>query len=914
MKTSNKKDSGSTLNRLAFKVSPIAAGCAVFLSMTAGGAQAQQAPTAQGNAASSSTVVVTGIRKGIEDAISVKKNSTSIVEAISAEDIGKLPDTSIAESISRLPGLAAQRVAGRSQTISIRGMSGDFAGTLLNGREQVSTGDNRGVEFDQYPSELLSSVVIYKTPDASLVGQGLSGTVDMQTVRPLAFGKRTIAVNVRGEKNSMGKLNADSRDTGSRFSVSYIDQFADRTFGVALGYARLDSPSQANRWEAWGYTAADSSGQTGVLGGFKAYVDSTKQVRDGLIGVLEWRPNKEFRSVLDMYYSKFDKEQKTRGFEVGLPWGGATMSNAVVENGMVVSANWTGIKPVLRNDLNKRTDDLSAIGWNNEWKNGAWTFVGDLSYSHAKRNESILETYAGTVGTRDNTTFKWDRDTGLPTLGAGLNYADPNIIRLNDSGGWGQDGYIKYLNVKDDLKALRLSAARDMDGWFSKLNFGLHYGEREKTKEVPEYFADLKGSTRGSSGFTSAPTPANGLLIAPTSLSFVGMPGVLSYDIETAFNTLYKLTPNVHKDIWNKNWTVKEEVTTAYARADIDTELGSVPVRGNVGLQFVRTDQSSTAFALPNGNANNPKPTKDGMSYNDTLPSLNLAFGLANDQTVRLGIAKVMARARVDQMRASKSYSYDQNQPAGRQWSGDGGNPHLKPFRANAFDISYEKYFGTKAYVGAAYFYKDLKSYIYTQDVPYDFAGLVNPLTGVVNPAGTIGKFSTPSNGEGGVVKGFELTASLPFSQFSQMLDGFGLIASYADTQSSIQPQGPGSTISLPGLSREVTNLTLYYEKHGFSGRVARRSRSAFVGEISGFGADRELVYIKPEKVIDVQFGYEFNSGMAKGLSLLLQVNNLTNAEYARSVDPAGTQGKINLPKEYVKYGRTILFGVNYKM
>ncbi len=121
------------------------------------------------------TVVVTGIRGGIERAIDIKKESTSIVEAISAEDIGKLPDASIAESISRLPGIAAQRVAGRAQVISVRGLSPDFATTLLNGRELVSTGDNRSVEFDQYPSELMAGVTIYKTPDAGLVGQGLSG-------------------------------------------------------------------------------------------------------------------------------------------------------------------------------------------------------------------------------------------------------------------------------------------------------------------------------------------------------------------------------------------------------------------------------------------------------------------------------------------------------------------------------------------------------------------------------------------------------------------------------------------------------------------------------------------------------------------------------------------------------------------
>ncbi|HET8764278.1 MAG TPA: TonB-dependent receptor plug domain-containing protein, partial [Rhodanobacter sp.] len=130
-------------------------------------------------------VIVTGIAGSIANAIDTKRNSNEIVEAISAVDIGKLPDASIAESLSRLPGLATQRLDGRANMISIRGFSPDFSGTLLNGREQATVGENRGVDFDQYPSELISGAVVYKTPDASLIGQGLSGTVDLHTIRPL---------------------------------------------------------------------------------------------------------------------------------------------------------------------------------------------------------------------------------------------------------------------------------------------------------------------------------------------------------------------------------------------------------------------------------------------------------------------------------------------------------------------------------------------------------------------------------------------------------------------------------------------------------------------------------------------------------------------------------------------------------
>ena len=213
---------------------------------TAAQREAKRKAAAAEKATELDVVEVTGIRRGIESAISLKQESTSIIEAISAEDIGKLPDSSIAESIARLPGLAAQRVAGRATTISIRGLAGDFSTTLLNGREQVSSGDNRSVEFDQYPSELMAGVTLYKTPDAGLVGQGLSGTIDMRTVRPLDYDTSVFAVSGRLTRSSLGEA-ANSDANGNRFNVSYIGQTADRKIGFSIGYSHSDTPIQENQ-------------------------------------------------------------------------------------------------------------------------------------------------------------------------------------------------------------------------------------------------------------------------------------------------------------------------------------------------------------------------------------------------------------------------------------------------------------------------------------------------------------------------------------------------------------------------------------------------------------------------------------------------------------------------------------------
>src|SRR4249919_4301852 len=239
-----------------FKRNLLSVALASATMMLAAGAQAQaQQPQEQkqDEATTLDTVTVTGIRVGIEGAISKKKESTSIVESISDEDIGKLPDVSIAESLARLPGLAAQRVAGRAQVISVRGLSPDFSTTLLNGREMVSTGDNRSVEFDQYPSELLSGVVVYKTPDAGLVGQGLSGTIDMRTVRPLDFDKPVYAVSARYQKNSLGSA-ANADGDGNRLNASVITQMAGGDIGLAIGFSHSDIPIQEEQtglYEPW---------------------------------------------------------------------------------------------------------------------------------------------------------------------------------------------------------------------------------------------------------------------------------------------------------------------------------------------------------------------------------------------------------------------------------------------------------------------------------------------------------------------------------------------------------------------------------------------------------------------------------------------------------------------------------------
>ena len=911
------------MTRHVLHATPVAAAVAALWCAT-GIAQAQQA----GAAPAGDVVVITGIRRGIESAINVKKNSDSIVEAVSAEDIGKLPDTSIAESIARLPGLSAQRVAGRAQVISVRGLSPDFATSLLNGRELVSTGDNRSVEFDQYPSELLSGVTVFKTPDAALVGQGLSGTLDMQTVRPLNFGSRVISLNARGQKNSLGSA-ANAKDTGNRFSASYIDQFANRTVGIAIGFAHLETPVQENQvglYEPWqaigvGWRPGVAAG-TFYSDGIKALRRTGVTKRDGVMATVEFRPSKDWTSVVDLYHTKATQEDTANQFEVNLSGYNGGFNPGLNVTGATINGNSTftggsasGLYPLVRGMYNTREDTIDAFGWNNKFKLAGVALVADVSMSKAKRDELNLENNTQLLPTGPTTapldTLRLNFATGsFSTLAPARSYANPAQLFLRDTI-YGS-GYGKVPSVEDELKGFRLNAtlpAPAAIGFMTDIEVGLNYADRSKKKRQPEGNINV-----GAQGNTAI---AADLQYSPVDLGFAGVGSIPAWNVPGAVARYMTFNPSstAFNYLIAKSWGVEEKITTAYVKSGLDAEFAGISMRGNVGLQVQRADQSSSAIRLNNGG--NPLPITDGKTYTDVLPSLNLAFSLGGDQTVRVALAEQVARPRVDQMRASLEFGVGDPDASGvRKPGAGGGNPQLDPWRATAFDVSYEKYFGTKAYIAAAYFYKDLKSYIYTQTSNnYDFSAYIPGVTPI--PGTTIqrtGDFTRPLNGNGGRLSGTELSASLPLNLLTPALNGFGIVASASFTSSDILIKDPESAssvgsgnITLPGLSKRVTNLTVYYENSGFEARISQRKRSDFIGEIGNFNGARTLRYVVGEDIVDAQIGYSFNSGSLKGLSLLLQANNLGDASYQTY---AGSKDR---PLEYIKWGRTYLLGVNYK-
>lgn len=916
----------------------------VTAAMTGFSAQAQEADAAASED-DVEVIQVSGIRASLQKAQAIKMDETSIVEVITAEDIGKLPDSSIAESLARLPGLAAQRLDGRASSISIRGLGENFSSATFNGREQVSLGDNRGVEFDVYPSEIMNEVVVYKTPEATLMNQGIGGTIDMRTVKPLAFGEQAVGITLRAEKNDIGALNPDKSDDGWRGSFSYIDQFADDTLGIALAFAHMDSPVNEERYNTWGWPGDE--GQKSI-GGLKPFVRSAELERDTIMGVLEWRPSAELAINIDALYIDFKDDQDLRGPEIPAAWGDAGITNNSFNDGYVstgtIGSDGSPVGAVIRNDVVIREADLTAVGFNLKYDiNDSWQVEFDAAYSETERQTWSLESYAGTgrgPGDRlpESIDFVFNDDNTGVTLTPDVDYGDHSLVQLSNPQNWGwgnlidpdsdsdQDGFINTPVVEDELTTLKLALTKVMDsGVVSSVDFGVYYSDRTKTKVDSGLYLTLPGSLDADSNIIPGfqlQVPEQ-YRLPNIDLGFLGFGEQIAYD-SFAFwqDGNYEEYDSRITDPgrWQNTWAVDEEVTTLFVKANIETEIGGLPMRGNIGVQYVDTDQSSDGFGSRRRDDRtlDVQATSGGTDYSELLPSLNLILDVADDQVVRVGVARTMSRSRMDRMNASSGELGFSTQSG--IWSGSIANPGLKPIKSDQIDLTYENYYHDEGYFALAFFYKELTDWQLNIPSIVDTSDLTPPQGFDPAPLGVLTQWQNVGEGK---VTGVEATLSLPGTAFSDALEGFGAIFSATLLDSELEfdldlPDGNGGStsttfdITVPGLSEEVYNATVYYERAGFEARVSVRNRDDFLGEVSGLSLVRVPVNVKGSTIVDAQISYDFDeSGIEalEGLTVTFQAQNLTDEEFVTY----HTLDRSPEVRDHQRYGRNFLFGINYQ-
>ena len=875
-------------------------------------------------------ITVTGIRGSLQRAQAIKMSSSSIVEVLSAEDIGKLPDTSIAESLARLPGVTGERRNGRTSGLSVRGFNENYVGTSLNGRELLGMGDNRGVEYDLYPTEIISNVVVYKTPEAGLVSQGLGGTVDLQTVSPLNSDS-VMAFNVNFEQNEKDSANPDYDNDGHRFSFNFVDKFMDDTLGVALVLSSLETPRQEENFRAWGY--ADTPEGNKILGGHDSFVRSALLERDSIAAIIEYEPTDALKVQFDALYIDFSENDVRRGLEEGGPvWGGVNYTETNVEDGLVTSGYWDGFQSVVRNDARTQDSKLTTFGLNVEYVlNENWTAELDISTGSVEKSIIDVESYSGVgragIDGRPGAARSWEMTpTGVmysdhPTL-AGVDYTDESLMRLAGPQAWGapiigsdaQDGFINRPEFEEDLDSVRLEVNGLLEyGIISGIEAGVLYSDRTKEKinegdylTAPEYPND-------------GPIPN---VLGVADLGFIGINGVLAYDSIGLYKSGYyteTAASLVQTDRLGDTYTINEEQLSAYVKLNLEAEFGDVLMSGNVGLQVVSIDQTSTGFSVVDNATGfvDATPVSGGDSYTDILPTLNLSFEIAENQFIRTAMGKVLSRPRMDDMRPNTraTFSFNDNNinstdPENGAWSGSSGNPTLKPLEANQFDLSYENYFTDDGYFAATFFYKDLKNWHRSGQALTDFSDVYIPeyhqgSTGQA-PASFLGFVDSTEDGLQGFVRGYEFQASVPFRLVHEKLEGFGLAVSATFIDGELEDGG-----RIPGLSEESYSLTAYYEYKGFEFRIAGTKRDEFLTETRGLSLALDETEDLGSEIWDAQISYDFKeSGIEslEGLRITLQAQNLTDEDTLQAEATDGRQ-----IRSYQSFGANYSLGLNYK-
>lgn len=868
-----------------------------FAMLVAAGAHAQTAPATE--AAQVEEVVVTGVRKSLRDALAVKQGSDKVVEAISAKDIGVLPDVTIAESIARLPGVNATRDRGNDSQAVVRGLGARLVLGTINNREVASSEPDRNVRWEIYPSEVVSGVEVYKSQSADLIAGGVAATININTIAPLDYRGPEFVVRAGPVFYDGGKDIPNYGTTGYRGSGSWVHKIND-DLAIVLGATAQRQKNGYGSFTGWGYNdsnarppagASDYSSDLNRDGkldatpwGAQMSASRIDQKRTGISGGLQYKPTDNFELKADALYSKIKitevQDQTVWGANNWGNWNtgtnnigwndgvyNATGASYTLINNTVVAGRlpFSSVQTVLAKYSEDK--DLFAGGLNGKWTGDQWTVAGDVSYSKAKRTNAWkavrFEAWPAW------TTFDW-RAGKTPTIST-----SEESIKLSQTADLA-GSYDGPEHLNDELKAAALDFTRDFGGGALKsVQFGVRASDRVKSHSSFSFAPTATGATIPTS-----------LLTAYTLSDGANVPALLTGDIDKIAAIAYGANAfDVSKatEELAERWTVQEKVYEGYGKLNFaaDGPAGAW-VTGNIGARVVHTEtdseglQQNTASAFVAATVSN--------DYTDFLPSANAKLDFGGGKIVRLGLAKVIARPPLDELRASRSLSN------WSPWTGSAGNPNLKPFEATQFDASAEYYFRPEALVAVSYYYKDVDSYIGWKQTPVVFGGQTYTV-------------ASPANGGSGHIQGVELTFQTPFFFLPGPFDKFGIYSNYAYVESNLKEFSPANNpLRMTGLAKNTATVDLWYAKGPVEARLGWKYHSPMTVIYGWNGSD--LQTLESEKTLDFSSSYK----ISESISVRLQVNNLTNETLRmyRDNDP-------NRIGRYDSYGRRYLMDVTFK-
>jgi iron complex outermembrane recepter protein len=932
----------------------------------AASAQGQPAAPASGpvgadnSAGSVEEVVVTGYRKSLNAALDTKRDSIAAVDQIVAEDIAAFPELNLAESIQRIPGVSISRDAGEGRQISVRGLGPQFTRVRINGMEALTTigtsdangGTNRDRSFDfnVFAAELFNTITVHKTTSADIDEGSLGATVDLRAPRPFDHPGFTFAAGGKLGYNDL----AESHNPRATFVVS--DTFFDGKFGALLSgaYAHraiIDDGSSTVRWMnglnsngtpnaaasfannslGSNYAASGSTATVAQLNGafrprFPRYEEYTSgEKRLGFTNSLQWKPFDSTLVSLDSMFAELDGNREEEQLEApAFSTNGATgIGGIVVQAAQIDTARNNIPYGVFDNVLIRAEHRFDVL----HTKFRQHVLSLEQSITDSLKFNAMGGWAQSSFFSPTSTTLTWDAkangytydfrgdDSQLPLLSYGsANVAAPSTWKLSQIR-LRPNGVTNTLqSYNGDLEWSPANAVKILGGGeFKRYDFITFDERRASETTLPANVA--------ATATSSFSTPAH-----LTNLDLpVGTPTTWAVPSLTAAQALWDiynpaLFPLTITANLGNNFQIAERDSSAFLQTQLQWDMLGMKFRGDVGVRYVRTKQSSTGWTRV-GTASQLETVEH--SYNDVLPALNIAANVTDDFLVRLGVSKVMARAGLSSLNPGASVSI-----AGANKSVSAGNPFLDPYRAKAYDLGFEWYFARESLVSLGFFYKNIDSFVETVQQTGPFSGNTSNLPDsvgvsacqsaglVTNPNDTTQvsnclsgwSISVPRNTPGGSLKGLEVGFQQPFSFLPAPLNNFGTVLNFTYVDSTVKYINPttGTFISntLTGLSKNAANGTLYYDNGHWSARVSAAYRAPYLTAVPG-NNNNDVEGTK--STLNIDFAASLN--VTSFLQLTFEGLNLTNQFQDQYVDTNGN--RINY---FHQQGREYFVGFRVKL
>lgn len=898
------------------KLTPIATAVGIMVLCTSIAAQAQQADAAPKKGEEVQAVYVQGIRAALQQSLNQKKNAESHVEVITAEDIGKMPDKNVADSLQRVPGVNVSN-AGASEggfdendRVSMRGTNANLTQTLINGHG-VASGDwfvlnqttqvGRSVSYTLVPSELVGSVVVHKSSEASLIEGGVAGSVDIITRKPLEFKNQVTA------EASIGAVYAQlPKKTDPQFSALVNWKNDAKTFGALLQVFSEKRHLRRDGQEILSYDKIDPTSAMALAkpdlanayypGFLGASLFQQVRKREGALLDLQFKPSRELNIDFNAFSSKLSASntndnyllnggniiQKGAGqlpssYTVSTKNGVKTLTSAVFAP--VAGTNYNEYDQISRPGASATANFLALDAKYRASDALSLNFKAGTSKGEGKTPRQDVIAWNGATGT--GASYK------LNGLGSAADFSfgnDPSATPNGTTGGFGWMFGDQNVSVDDKEQWLQMDGAVDVKmASLQQIKFGVRKADHDRSSQGiigqgpscstrtdnaggPGFFwaAPLPSQYSCIDGANSPYNPANWPKAAGAYPSnFGGNLGgnfprnVFRYTAEqlAAFGDKFSTRPTdgTREDFGNE-FTLNEKTAAAYVQGNFDGEGWS----GNFGVRYVQTKEhaisnvglpGNTPAGLPGVKYNSLfgifKPTTTDVTHNDLLPSANLRLEVRPDLIARFAIGKTMTRP--DYSSLVGTFSLTPPPAMGLKGSGSGGNPFLKPVRSTNLDVSLEWYFAPKSLVSASVYYMDLTNYI-GQGTSIATYRTFTEATKVTHPNGFDAEYliTSPINSTG-KVKGIELAYEQP------LLNNFGVAANLTLTNAK-----DDSGAKVLGSSKNTYNLSAYYEDDKFNARVTWGHRSdAYVGldrgtefnQVGGGDLNASLGYTLNDKI-----------------------------------------------------------------